>query len=145
MVVPDVEADPSQDEMLKDGQVSEAEMERALFLTVECVGDLGYYARLVSFDGKNGWDLEVAGANSAEADLADEAMQICSARFLNLVAEAYHESRRPSEAEIAARNAATIECLVEAGYPVSGLEVGEVMSRELAPPAAIITCDSQNG
>ena len=144
--LPTVPSDSLQAEILADGEVSNAEMERALLAVVACVRDGGYRAELTGFVPGDGWTFEVGAESAEEADRAEARFTLCSARFLSDVEAIYLAANSLTEAEIEQRNRAILECLAAEGLDVEGMSsVGEFLVEALDDEAlgAFARCEEQ--
>lgn len=136
-------SDPIQAEILADGAVSHAEMERALFAVVTCVQSEGYNAELLDFRQGRGWDLQSWGATEEEADLADEALGRCYSTVLSDVEVVYLEEYGPTEQEVQAGEERMRACLADRGYETEGVPMSELMIR--VDPDEFVACDELSG
>jgi len=135
----DAQRDPLQDELLADGAVSTAEMERALLAVVTCVQQSGHSAELVEFNEDGGGQFQTSGATTEEADAAEAALDRCRAEILSDVQPAYNLEHAPSEQEIQEHREKVVDCLVGMGHDVAGLSANE--ASELVPLPDYIACD----
>ncbi len=119
--LPPAPRDPLQDEILADGVVTPAEMERALLAVVECVRDAGFSAELIEFDPAGSWGLEVSGGTEAGTDQAEARWQYCSVSLTSEVETVFMRDHVPSEADRAQQEAAVVACVRALGYEVDDL------------------------
>lgn len=119
---PDYEDAPVAAAILSDGEVSHAEMERALLAAVECVEAAGYEATY-EFRPREGFEF---GA----VETADPVVESCMGSIIDPVFEVYSEQHGPSPAEIADRNAKVDACIADRlGEDLSGLTRDEIFDR----------------
>lgn len=124
---PSVDPDPLAEEILSDGSVTDAEMERALLAVVECVRAAGFNAELVDFRPRIGWSLQVSSPDLDMVELADDQQDLCSARFVDSISDPYFAEHGLSEAERTARNGILLSCLVEKDNDLAGMTVEQVL------------------
>ena len=120
-------------EILSDGRVTHAEMERALLATVECVRDAGYKVELNYFRPRIGWSFGLMGDDPLSVEAADVEKERCSSRFVTPISDEYFAQNGLSEAEQASWDRTFLECLRQQGNDVDGREIPEV----LADPAVV--------
>lgn len=135
-------------EVLADGHVSHAEMERALAATVACVRSAGYEAELTRFEPRFGWGFETSGATEQEADAADAMLTECWLRYGDRIAETYFQIHGLGQEERVAYEAGVVDCLERKGVDVRErgldrlyLELRGEESRILASCEAVIRQD----
>ncbi len=125
---PQVAPDVLVTDILADGQVTHAEMERALLATVECVRDAGYDVELNYFRPGIGWSFGLMGDDPSTVEAADAEKERCYSRFVAGVSDQYFAQHGLSESERASWERTLLECLREEGNDVDGREVSEVLS-----------------
>ena len=129
-----IEPDPMQAEILADGEVSHAEMERALLAEVACINSRGFEARLEEFTPGEGHGLWADAGTAAAQDELDRVSDECHHKTVSQVAEVYSEQHGPSEQEAQAQHQRFLDCLVGRGYDEATVEdqllKGKVDSRD---------------
>lgn len=108
------------------GFVSDVEMREALDGVVACVAEAGYEAKLVDFAPGLSWRIDVVAATEAEAELANAAVEECSARFAGVL-DAYAEQSRLGPVD-----QATFETLVRDCLDANGVQLDENETKSLA-------------
>lgn len=121
------EPDPLQDEILADGSVSHAEMERVLLAAIACVEQEGFEAHLNYFRPRQGWSFGVSSPDETTVDLAGERMDECFLKLGDKVGSAYLAEHQLSENEQTAWEEAVVDCLIVAGNDIEGLTVSEAL------------------
>lgn len=145
--VPNADPDPLQQELLADGALSHAEMERALLAVVSCVREGGFTADLVEFVHGEGWSLDISGGpTGGQTDKAEARFNDCSARLLSDVEVAYLMQHRPTKREIEAANAEMLDCFKAEGFVVQDRgTIGEFLASLPAEDALELfeTCEER--
>lgn len=110
-------------EILDDGEVTFAELERARFATVTCLEDLGFEARFVPLDGRVSAleaDSGLPGPGETESELEerfDSGIDQCTGEYLDDVEATWIAATAPSGIELAAALSDLQACV--APYDVS--------------------------
>jgi len=115
-------------EILSDSRVTDAEMERALLATVECVRDAGYDMELNYFRPGIGWSFGITGDDPSTVEAADVEKERCYSRFVLGVSDLYFAQNGLSESERAAWERAFLDCLHQHGNDVDDRNIAEVLS-----------------
>lgn len=99
--VPTSTPDPLQAEILADGRVTMAEMERALLAVVSCVKAKGFNAELTRFDLASGHTLS-ASSPSGDNAAANRTLTTCDQNVLSGVLGPFVRDNVPGRSEISA-------------------------------------------
>lgn len=105
-----------QQEMLADGFITEDELERATFATVECVREAGASASEPVWRGElqtPRWDWGMNWPHGADSSAYDD----CDDQFLRDVQGLWVDQHRMTEAEEQEARETALECMSENGYP----------------------------
>lgn len=100
----------------EDGVIDFADYEEAVLATVSCVEERGFPMDIEL--ASDGFYQYVGVANGRDDELAD-ALDGCRQLWSQEVELAYHEAQGPTADDLPAVHA-TIQCLVDAGYPPTG-------------------------
>lgn len=121
---PDV--DQSQRDILADGIVDRAELERALSYQAQCLDGLGYDAswEFVS-DSQFVYTVMNRPGNNGDSGAAE---QECSSRYSDVVQIAWSVQNQPSAAEQAAFEQAVLACLRDKGVSVADYAAAQNMT-----------------
>jgi hypothetical protein len=128
-----------QAQILADGDVTPAELERALQASVQCQRNHGLEAELVSFDPSGRIVRTASAAGDDPADL-DKITEDCDGQYLTAVLSRYGELHPQSEEELQRELDAYIACLGDRGLDVKGLNEVEISER--VPAADAMACSS---
>ena len=135
----DAEAHPLQEEILSDGFVSHAEMERALVAVVSCVSDEGFTVTLADFSPGRGWQFAMEAASEEVMDAVDRTYEYCYRHMLSHVEARYLEQHTPTASELAEEHQRMVECLQDYGYDLGEIPI-EQLALEVAPED-MLACD----
>ncbi len=115
-----------QREILKDGNVTHEEYERAVYATVQCMRDGGIRISQEPYETWRGQlDFAWETRNEEEDALSARVHEECRAEHNDLVSIQYFYQVRPTEKERAEARIALIECLRSAGVQLSSDPTGE--------------------
>lgn len=116
-----IEPDELAEEILADGDVTAAEMERALLAAVQCIRARGFDATY-EFRPRIGWSFSVATGTSDEfselGDLAERALDECEGRYVMPLGSTYLALHGRSEAELEEAKQELRRCMKESGVDV---------------------------
>ena|GEM_PF-6411880 len=105
-------------DVLADGDVTDAEMERVILAAVGCIEDRGFDVTY-EFTPRVGWSFDVeAGRTEEEAERAGQALDECEAAFVMPVGSTYLALHGRSEAELAEAIDELRRCMEDKGVEI---------------------------
>jgi hypothetical protein len=127
-----------QAEILADGDVTDAELERALQAAVQCQRNHGLDAALESFDHATGEIVRTASISGKNQEGLQQVTEECDEEYLNAVGARYGELHAQTEEQLQAQQDAYLACLLARGFDVKGLSDEAIDAK--VPPADVMAC-----